>query len=582
MSALHPQENVRAWIGRHLRRYRGVMSTMLLLQMLCALLISVQPVLFQRIVTLVVSSHDVFPIGAGVSLLCDLAVVYLLGTLLQGLGGYVAALFSSDFLKQLQVDFFEKMIRLPIQTLQKQSAGEIFTKFSSDTSQVEMLLVVFIPSVIREFLTALAVTCFLLSACPILLTGTALGIVVVTSCTTALLHIVMERFARKQREQSGTINSLLDETLQGIDTLKTLASEDRRSQRFAKLAVDLRDISVKAGITGASFSSALDFVSKCGGILLIFLAYRLIAHGEIDSEAFLLFFFYAGILQMSVSSLVSSLASFQPQLVGLRNVANFLAEPVEEKRHPDPTCVISGSVPIALSRLTFGYPGKELLFREAEFLAPANKTTLIHGPSGSGKSTLINLMHGFYAPSQGTILFGGIPIDRLDRLELRRKVGVVTQDHFIFSESVRDNIRIANPEADDRRIMDALARTHLDGLVKRLPGGLDYRLDPRGKGLSAGERQRICIARILLTDSPIMLLDEPWSNLDEGVRNLLAQVLNECRSHKTIVIMSHEDIPSLIVDNIYRLVPETKKIVREEKRWINDDPRWSSYASTDQ
>jgi ABC-type multidrug transport system fused ATPase/permease subunit len=216
--------------------------------------------------------------------------------------------------------------------------------------------------------------------------------------------------------------------------------------------------------------------------------------------------------------------------------------------------------------LTFGYPGNGLLFREAQLLAPANGTTLIHGPSGSGKSTLINLMLRFYAPTQGTILFGGAPIDGFARLELRQKIGVVTQDHFIFSDSLRDNIRIANPDAGDDRIMDALARARLAGLVERLPGGLDYRLDPRGKGLSAGERQRICIARILLRDSPIMLLDEPWSNLDEEVRYLLASVINECRSSKTVVIMSHEDIPSLTVDRVYRLVPEIGKIVQEDRQ----------------
>lgn len=582
MNAFPPQHAVRTWITRNLKRHWGVVSVMLLLQVFCALLVSVQPMLFQRIVSLVVSSADVFPTREGLRLLADLALVYLAGSLLQGVGGYVASAFAANFSRQLQVDFFEKMIRLPIQTLHKQSAGEFFTKFSFDTSQAEMFLVMFLPSVTRELLTVLTVTVILLATCPLMLTGTALGIVVVTSATTALLHVVMERFAQTQRNKSGTINSLLDETLQGIDTLKTLASEGRHGRRFERLATELRDVSVKAGLTGAAFSSALDLVSKGGGILLIFLAYRLIAHGKIDSQAFLLFFFYASILQMSVAALVNVLANFQPQLVGLRNVANFLAEPVENRPQPGSTETITQSVPIELSGLTFGYPGKGLLFQEAQFLAPARSTTLIHGPSGSGKSTLINLLHGFYAPSHGDILFGGVPINRLDRLELRRKIGVVTQDHFIFSESIRDNIRIANPDADDDRIMNAVARAHLEGLVNLLPGGLDYHLDPRGKDLSAGERQRICIARILLTDAPIMLLDEPWSNLDTDVRYLLAEVINECRAHKTIVIMSHEDISTLIVDHVYRLIPETGKLAREAHRMAQTSPRWSSPSIHDQ
>jgi len=581
MNSLPSPPTVRAWIVRNLRRYWGVMSVMLSLQLACALLVSIQPLFFQRIVSLVMSDHAVFPFGEGLRLLADLGLVYLAGALFQGLGGYVASAFAANFSRQLHVDFFERMIRLPIQTLHKQSAGEFFTKFGFDTSQAEMFLVVFLPSVTRELLTVLAVTGILLANCPLVLTGTALGIVAVTTAITALLHVVMERFAQTQRGQSGMINSLLDETLQGIDTLKTLASEGRSGRRFERLATELRDVSVKAGLTGAAFSSVLDLVGKYGGILLIFLAYRLIARDSISSDAFLLFFFYAGILQLSVAALVSALANFQPQLVGLRNVARFFAEPVEEEPRGASTVAIAGAVPIEITGLTFGYPGAAPLFRDAALLAPARSTTLIHGPSGSGKSTLINLLHRFYTPHQGSIRFGDQPLESLNRRELRRNVGVVTQDHFIFSESIRDNIRIANPDADDARIMDALVKTHLDGLVRRLPGGLDYRLDPRGKDLSAGERQRICIARILLTDAPVMLLDEPWSNLDTDVRNLLAEVINGCRSRKTIVIMSHEDIPTLLVDQVYRLDPGAGTFVREEQRMAHAAPRWATPHSCD-
>lgn len=569
-----PSSPVRAWISQNLRRHWRVLGVVVLLQLGCALLVSAQPVLFQRIVSLVVSGYDTFPIADGLALLTDLGLVYLAGALLQSIGGGVASAFAADFMRQLQVDFFEKMIRLPIDTMHKQSAGEFFTKFSYDTSQAEMFLVVFLPSVTRELLTVLAVTGILLAACPLALTATALGIVVATSATTALLHLVMERFARIQRAQSGTLNSLLDETLQGIDTLKTLASEGRHGRRFERLATQLRDVSVKAGLTGAGFSAALDVVAKGGGILLIYLAYRLIAKGAIDAEAFLLFFFYASMLQMSVASLVNALANFQPQLVGLQNVARFLAEPVEDGPAPNADVRIDAAAPIVIAGLHFGYPGQEPIFRGADFLAPAHATTLIHGPSGSGKSTLINLLHGFYAPHRGTIRFGEAPIEALDRQELRRKVGVVTQEHFLFSESIRDNVRIANPEADDARIMDALVKVHLDGLVRRLPDGLDHRVDPRGRDLSAGERQRICIARILVADAPVMLLDEPWSNLDGDVRHLLAEVINDCRHRKTIVIMSHEDIDTLVVDHVYRLDPGTGTFVRQPQRLAANPPRW--------
>jgi ABC-type multidrug transport system fused ATPase/permease subunit len=298
-----------------------------------------------------------------------------------------------------------------------------------------------------------------------------------------------------------------------------------------------------------------------GGLLLIALGYRLLQGGSLTASTFLLYFFYAGLLQSAVTSLSSAFANFQPQAVGLENIARFFEEPVEEEAPDCGMPVPAGSVAIELSGLTFGYQGGTPLFRNTNLVVPAGSITLIHGPSGSGKSTLINLLLRFHACERGMILLGGVPLDMIARADLRRAIGVVLQSHFVFGESLRDNVRIAEPEADDDQIRDALGRAHLESLLQRLPGGLDCQLDPRGSGLSGGERQRISIARVLLRDSAVMVFDEPWSNLDDEARRMFALVLNECRPRKTILIMSHEDIPLLDVDQVFRLVPETGRFV---------------------
>ena len=543
-----------------------MIAIVLVVQAASAGLGSLQPWFFQRIVSLVVSRHGAFPVAEGLRLLECLALIYLAAALLQAVGGYAASWFSSGLLRELQVDFFDRISRLPLQKLQEESAGELFTRFSADTSQAQRFLASFLPSVIRDVLTAIVVTVILFAACPLVLTGATFLIVAVTGALTARLHFTMERFARTQRAQYGAINTLLDETIQGIDTLKTHASEERRGRRFEGLAREFRDVSVEAGKLGATLSSSLDVLSKLGGLLLIVLAYHLLAGGRLATDAFLLFFFYAGLLQMAVSSLVYAGATFQPQLVGLQNIARFFNEPLEDEEPQEHSVPAPAeSVAIELEGLTFGYAEGRPLFREADLVVPARGITLIHGPSGSGKSTLINLLLRFYAPRRGKILLGNIPIDMISRPELRRTMGVVLQDHFIFSESLRDNIQIADANASDDRIEDALRRAHLESLLERLPGGIDCRLGPRGKGLSAGERQRISIARVLLRDAAIMVLDEPWSNLDDEARGILALVLNECRANKTILIMSHEDIPTLDVDRVFVLVPEDGRFVEESR-----------------
>jgi ABC-type multidrug transport system fused ATPase/permease subunit len=256
---------------------------------------------------------------------------------------------------------------------------------------------------------------------------------------------------------------------------------------------------------------------------------------------------------MSVSQLTRLIATVQTEFTGMRHLAGFLAEaPEAEDSHP--TVTLPGqSAAIEVSGLSFGYPGGRRLYNRAQLLIPANSVTVIGGESGSGKSTLINLLLRLYTPQEGVIAIGGIDIRQISRPELRRKVGVVTQNHFIFQDTLRGNLLIAQPDASDRQILQALERAQLRDFLARLPEGLDTMMDPRGAGASTGERQRICIARLLLRESPIMILDEPWSNLDDRARTLLAEVINACKRTATILILTHERHPALAVDRLYHL-----------------------------
>jgi len=163
------------------------------------------------------------------------------------------------------------------------------------------------------------------------------------------------------------------------------------------------------------------------------------------------------------------------------------------------------------------------------------------------------LLLRLYAPQEGVISIGGIDIRRISRTELRRKIGVVTQNHFIFQETLRGNLLIAQPDASEQQILQALERAQLKDFWARLPQGIDTIMDPRGIGASTGEKQRICIARLLLRESPVMILDEPWSNLDDRARQLLAEVINACKRTATILILTHERHPALAVDRLYHL-----------------------------
>ena len=203
------------------------------------------------------------------------------------------------------------------------------------------------------------------------------------------------------------------------------------------------------------------------------------------------------------------------------------------------SAIIDRALPIEFRDLHFAYPDGRELYGGARLKIPASSITLVQGPNGSGKSTLINLLLRFNTPRRGAILLGGRPISEYSRKELRTRISVVTQYHHIFHDTLRENLLVGRTDATDAEIAGALDQVGLTAFLKRLPHGLDQVLDATGKSISGGERQRICIARLLLRRSPILVLDEPWSNLDEAAARVLARVLDKLRDQCTLIVITH-------------------------------------------
>jgi ABC-type multidrug transport system fused ATPase/permease subunit len=544
---------MRAWITGIIRRYRRPLTLVVVLQLGCGVLVALQPRYYQQLISLAVDGTPGNLWTRGLPLLGGLALIYLGVAVLQGLSGYAGSVFSYKLLNQLQTDFFDKASHLPLHYFQQQSAGELFTKFNSDIGQAQRFFADFLPGVGRELITAVAVTAILFYFCPAALTLATLGIVAVTAVLVIILNRIMGYYARAQRAGWSEIHRVFDETVQGIDTLKVLGAEGQQAAQFQRHTEGLQKVSVRGGTVLSVFSPGIELLAQLGGLGLVALAYYMIASGKILLEPFLLFFFYATLLQISVTQLTRALATAQTEFTGLRHLGDFFAESPEGEERPAIMALPDFSIPIELSGVTFGYPIGRRLYHQAHLQAPAQAVTVIQGDSGSGKSTLINLLLRLNTPAAGVISLGGIDIGLIPRAELRKKIGVVTQHHFIFQETLRANLLIAQPDANDQQIYQALAAAQLTDFLARLPHGLDTMMDPRGKGISAGERQRICIARLLLRASPIMILDEPWSNLDSRARQLLAEVINVCKQTTTVIILTHERLPELAIDRLYYL-----------------------------
>jgi ABC-type bacteriocin/lantibiotic exporter with double-glycine peptidase domain len=562
---------MKAWIIHTAAEHRTAILSLIMLQILCGILVSMQPRYYQQLVSLVVDNKGGGIMEKGLPVVGLLAAIFIGASMLQGIGGYIGVRLSSNLLKQLQIRFFEKTARLPLSYFQHQSCGELFTKFNTDIGMAQKFVAAVIPEAVREVVVATCVTAILLYYCPTVLTLTALGIAFIASMAILRLNRTMAAYATAQRDGWSRINRTFDETVRGIDTLKTHHAETYMRRDFLRHTATFRKLCLRAGTVVAVFSPGIELITRLGGLLPLFLAYYLISKGNIELSPFLLFFFYAALLQISISNLVGKLSNVQNELTGIRNLAAFFSESPE----PDEPTGLSGriirSVPIKITGLTFSYPGGRPLYHNAELEIPEAAITVIHGDSGSGKSTLINLLLKFYPFPTGSIAFGNADLSAISRTELRRKIGVVTQNHFIFQDSLRENLLVAKPDATDSEIHIALEKAQLRNFVKQLPAGLDTVLGYQGKGLSGGEKQRICIARLLLRQSPVMILDEPWANLEVPARDTLADVLNDCKHTATILILTHETASALLVDKVYRLAAPCGKFIEQDHHIVVDN-----------
>jgi ABC-type multidrug transport system fused ATPase/permease subunit len=549
------------WTSTIIFSYWKMLTIIVILQIFYALLSVLQPVYYQQIISLAIAGDPAVLMKKGITLVLLLVVIYLGNASLQAASGYFGCIFSSNLLEQLQAEFFDKTSQLPLEYFQKTPSGEMFTKFNNDVGQAQRFFSHSIPTLIRETIISVVIIVVLIFFCPALLILITFCIVLVTAMLVVVLNEIMARYAVIQRNEWGHINKVFDETLAGIDTFKMFTDETRRKTMFQERTTSFRNLSVKAGRLVAIFSPCIDLMSKIGSLFLVLIAYWIIIHKNFGIDNFLLFFFYSVLLQGSIANIATVISGIQPELTGVRNLSDFLLHLKPEDNPKNTKSRLNDAVAINIKCLTFVYPGNMPLYQDAEIYIPAKAVTVLRGPSGSGKSTLINILLRFCQPKTSLILMGNTNIKRFSTEALRKGIGVLTQHHFIFNDSLRENLLIANPEATDAQLLQAIDMAQLSDLFGRMNRGLDEILDPAGRGLSAGEKQRICIARLMVKRAPIMILDEPWSNIDLESREKLVRVINTCRATSTILILTHDIHPSLVVDQHYILDPHTRNII---------------------
>ncbi|WP_395746781.1 ABC transporter ATP-binding protein [Prosthecobacter sp.] len=459
--------------------------------------------------------------------------------------------FEQKVIYDLRSDIYQRLQTLPLRWFDNRPSGDIMTTVSEDIPSVERVLIDGIEQGLVSVLQIIVVGAFMLQADVTLTLYALIPLPFLVAGALTYTRTSRDRH-RKVRKASSAMNSLLQDNVSGMRQIKAYAMETEEHGRFNRASGALRQATLHVMRVWALYRPGMQFLTSVGMVIVLWVGARQLMAGKIQSgdlTAFLLLlkFFYD-----PIESLHQLNQILQAGRAAGERVFDILdAEPEADTTGGRELPGISGHV--KYDNVGFSYAGKTPTVHGVSLEARPGQTIALVGPTGAGKSTLINLLTRFYEYDEGVITIDGAPVHELNKAWLRRHIGYVTQESFLFNGTVRENLVIGKRDATDEQLWESLKSANADGFVKRLPDLLDTHVGERGVKLSVGEKQRISIARALLRNPPILLLDEATASVDTETERQIQEALEHLMANRTSFVIAHRLSTVRNADRIYVL-----------------------------
>ncbi|MGH2804218.1 MAG: ABC transporter ATP-binding protein, partial [Thermoleophilaceae bacterium] len=341
-----------------------------------------------------------------------------------------------------------------------------------------------------------------------------------------------------------------EENISGVRVVKAFAQEERQLRRFRHTVKRVFDQSMVSTRLRAFYSPFIGFLPQLGLAALLLVGGRQAIDGQITVGQFVAFYGYVLMLTSPMRMLGIALGMAQRAVASGARVFELLDRPPRLTAAPGAPPLPPGAGRVEMRDVCFEYEGAEPVLRGIDIDVEAGRTVALVGPTGSGKTTLVMLIPRLYDVTRGAVLVDGVDVREVEPASLRREVAVVSDDAFLFSASLRDNIAYARPEADDLAVTRAAERAGLAGLVDELPDGLDTLVGERGLTLSGGQRQRVAIARALLAEPRILIMDDATSSVDATTESQIKAALAEVMEGRTTFVIAHRLSTIALADEV--------------------------------
>jgi ATP-binding cassette subfamily B protein len=466
-------------------------------------------------------------------------IVYVARAGLQFLRSYLAHLAGWGVVADVRKYIYEHMQRLSLRYYEDKQIGQLMSRVINDTDLFEQLIAHALPDIIVNVITFVGVTLVLVSLNWKLTLLSTLPIPLVLFSLQIYAKRVRPAFRARQQEL-GNLNAMLNDNLSGIREIKAFTRETQEAVRIDERIDIYYRSNLRALKLMATFQPFVDFTSSLGTLIVIYFGGQLALQGVLPISDLVAFFLYLEMFYTPVRNLSGAWEAIQSSMAGADRVAGLMAE--DEEPHSVPGAVaISGRVKgeIMLKDVGFAYIPENPVLENVSLQIPARSVVALVGPTGVGKSTLVSLIPRFYDVTSGTITLDGREIREYTLDSLRQQISIVLQDVFLFYGTVRENIQFGRPNTTDEEMFAAAKAANAHEFIMQLPDGYETLIGERGVKLSGGQKQRLSIARAVLKDAPILILDEATSSVDTETELLIQQALERLMKGRTTIIIAH-------------------------------------------
>jgi ABC-type multidrug transport system fused ATPase/permease subunit len=445
--------------------------------------------------------------------------------------------FEQRVIFDLRSELYAHIQKLPLHWFDNRSTGDIMTRLIEDVTNLERVLIDGIEQGTVAILQILVVSGLMLAYSP-WLTAAALAPIPFLAAGALIYTLTARARYRKQRKAVSALNSILHDNIAGIRQIKTYTSEEREHARFDESSDKVRIATLTVMKSWALYQPGMEFLSSLGLLIVAGVGTTQVLGGQLEIGALVAFFVLTRYLYEPVGRLHQLNQIFQSGRAAGERVFEIMDSASEVDEGADQPCKpVCGNV--AYRDVSFSYDPKLPVLHEVSLEARAGEMVALVGPTGAGKSTIVNLLVRFYEFTGGQITIDGTPLREIPKHHLRENIAVVTQESFLFNGTTAENLRIGKPFATEEEMWQALRAANAEDFVRRLPKGLHSQLGERGVKLSVGEKQRLSIARALLKNPPILILDEATASVDTATERLIQEALDHLMENRTSFVIAH-------------------------------------------